>query len=63
MQNKLFSVYVNALVTDQDDGRVLITASNGSTEGPPFVKFKVTKTEAENVSIGSRFSVTVEGPM
>ena len=52
------SVYVTSLQRSVQQG-VIVTASNGSPEGPPYVKWTVSFSEAEHISIGQGMTLEV----
>lgn len=53
-------VFVNSIQKDQARGGVLIDASNGGPEGPPFVRFVEEAHRAPEIHIGKRYEVTIE---
>lgn len=52
-------VFVNAVVVD-GLGRIIVEASNGKKEGPPFVRFELPRENIETLRIAHPFVVTIE---
>lgn len=53
------TVFVNSIV-NASIGGVIVEASNGSPEGPPLIRFRITQLEAKNIHIGKSYSITIE---
>lgn len=53
-----FSVFVESIIKTPS-GNAVVTASNGSPEGPPFVRFELPNNEIENVTLGKRYRLTI----
>lgn len=51
------SIFVNKL--EATSGGVIVEASNGGPNGPPFARFKVETRLARNLVIGKRFSLEI----
>lgn len=53
------AVFVTSIVK-HSSGRIVVEASNGSHEGPPFVRWETGVPESHGIHIGKRYSLTVE---
>lgn len=49
------SVFVKSLKSD--NGKVVVEAANGSSDGPPFVRWTITEIEARDIVIGHMFTL------
>jgi hypothetical protein len=52
-------VFVSS-IAKQDNGQIVITASNGKMEGPPFVRFTLSTEESKKCFIGKRYVVSIK---
>lgn len=53
------SVFVRSISKRSNDTTV-VEASNGSPEGPPFVRFYLPPNETEKCHIGKRYKIIIE---
>ncbi len=53
------AIFVNSIVM-RPNGRIVVEASNGSNDGPPFARFEVDARIENRIVIGKRFRFTVE---
>lgn len=53
------TVYVQSIVKTEAQG-IIVEASNGSFNGPPFVRFRISDAEINGCTIGKSYKVTIE---
>lgn len=53
------AVFVNS-IEKNGLGRVIVEASNGKPEGPPFVRFEIPPEAEKDCHIGKRYYITIE---
>lgn len=53
------AVFVRSINTTEH-GHVVVEASNGGPDGPPFVRFQIPRDWVDKCYVGKRYSVTVE---
>lgn len=54
-----WSVFVRSIKTT-DHGTLIIEASNGRKEGPPFIRFSLPSSEQKNCHIGKRYMMKIK---
>lgn len=54
-----FYVFVNSITKTEHKG-IVVQASNGSLEGPPFVRFTLLPAQMRDCYIGKRYHITIE---
>ena len=54
-----WSVFVNS-ICKTNYGAVVVEASNGKPEGPPFIRFTIPSREIDACHIGKRYTITIE---
>jgi len=52
------SVFVTS-IAKSNHGTIVVEASNGSPDGPPFVRFQLPTSEASSCTIGKRYFVII----
>jgi len=59
MTDTRISVFVRS-ITDTSHGAIVVEASNGKPEGPPFVRFNIPAKDMKKCHIGKRYVLTIE---
>lgn len=47
-------------IIERDGGRFIVTAANGSVDGPPLVRFQCTSNEIEHITFRKPIHITIE---
>jgi len=54
------AVFVNGIAAQRPGSGFVVEASNGSDDGPPFVRFELPAELVSKVTIGTRFRLIIE---